>query len=152
MHHGISHMVGYPRPPLDIRPGIYPSSGHQTWAPTPSHFPPLATDIWQSSMETCSNFFTWGPTSPPPPVLTTSFGHRAGGTHPTGMLSYFKAENRGFGFFRIMKTNNFNSFIFQMRERKLQTQVSVQGFPMGEIFGTVFRQQKIMTMCLAVVS
>ena len=89
MHHGIGHMIGYlpldipcplpwhaldkdqplptetyPTPPLLDIP--YPLSGHTL---TPS-----ASYIWWSSLETCSNLFTWGPTSPP--VLTSSDGHR----------------------------------------------------------------------------
>ena len=46
MHHGIGRMVRYPSPP-DIRPGTnYPL--------------PPATDIWYSTLETCSNLFNWG--------------------------------------------------------------------------------------------
>ena len=69
MHYWIGHMVGYP---LSL-------PRHQTWRPTSPSPPPLpapplpprhqiwdlppspATDIWWSSLETCSNLFTWGP-------------------------------------------------------------------------------------------
>ena len=47
-----SHCTGSP---LDIRPGTpNPPSRHQTWRPP-------ATDIWWSSLETCSNLLIWGP-------------------------------------------------------------------------------------------
>ena len=45
----------YPPPP-DIEPGyLPPPPGHGACAPTPL---PIATDIWWSSLETCSNLFT----------------------------------------------------------------------------------------------
>ena len=53
----------------------------------------LATDILWSSLEICSNLFTWGPTTLPL-VLTSSGGHwntyswQVDGTHPTVMLSF----------------------------------------------------------------
>ena len=60
-------MVWYP---TDMKPGdLLPprSSRHRTWRPAP----PLTladtdTDIWWSSLEICSNLFTWGPTPHPP--------------------------------------------------------------------------------------
>ena len=39
--------------------------------------PPPASDIWWSSLETCSILFTSGPIHPPA-VLTSSGGHRSG--------------------------------------------------------------------------
>ena len=54
------------------------------------------TDIWWSSLDTCSNLFTWGPNTPlPPAVVISTGGHwnmyswQADGRHPTGMLSCF---------------------------------------------------------------
>ena len=78
--------------------GRVPPPRHGTSIPY-SSIPPT-TDNWWSSLDTCPNLFTWGPTShpPPPPVLTPSGGHRntyswqAGGTHPTGMLSWIVNE------------------------------------------------------------
>ena len=77
-----------------------PHPRHQTWdlhsppPPTPDMGPlPLATDIWWSSLEACSNLFTWGPSSLPPSVVTFSDGHwnmyglQAASAHPTGMYS-----------------------------------------------------------------
>ena len=83
LHHGIGHMVVYP---LTSGLGTYSPPRHKTWVPTP----PTATYIWWSSLETCSNVSTCGPTSI---VLTSSGGHwnmhswEVGSTHPTGMLS-----------------------------------------------------------------
>ena len=37
--------------------------------------PPHVSDIWWSSLEACSNLFTWGPN---PTVLTSSGGHQSG--------------------------------------------------------------------------
>ena len=62
MHHGIGHITGY-----------HPSPGHQAWdlpllpptlTPDIRHgdLLPPAIDICWSSLETCSNLFTWGPT------------------------------------------------------------------------------------------
>ena len=73
--------------PQDRSHGRVPSSG----IPYPSEIPyprdtllpswipyPPATKIWWWSLETCSNFFTWGPTPSCTPVLTSSGGHRSG--------------------------------------------------------------------------
>ena len=51
-------------PPSDLRTYPLPTDHpwHQIWGPTP---PPI-TDIWWTSLETCSNLFTWG-SSPTPP-------------------------------------------------------------------------------------
>ena len=56
MNHGINHKAGPFHP-----------SGYGTWVPTAS--PP--TDIWWSSLETCSNWLSWGST---PSTLLTSNG------------------------------------------------------------------------------
>ena len=86
-----------PLPP-NTRHGTYPlplqltSGGHRL-----RHW---TTDIWWSSLVTCSNLLTWGhtPAPSPPLVLTFSGGHwntyvwQAGGTLPTGVLSCFKSE------------------------------------------------------------
>ena len=48
----------------------------------------LATDIWQQTLETCLNLFTWGPPGVTSGgVCQSTYGLQAGGTHPTGMLS-----------------------------------------------------------------
>ena len=52
--------------------------------------PPTATDMWQPTLDTCSDLFTWGPLHS---GVTSGGGHwskyslQLGGTHPTGMLS-----------------------------------------------------------------
>ena len=79
-----------------LRGTMWPLSMMATYPPPhpilrdmgPRYLPP-ATDTWWSSLETCSNLFTWGPT---PIVLTPSGGHwnmyswQACDTHPTEML------------------------------------------------------------------
>ena len=55
MHHWIGHMVGY-----------LPALKHQNWWCTPSP----SSAIWWWLLETCSNFFIWGPTLPIPGVTS----------------------------------------------------------------------------------
>ena len=44
---------------------------HYLWCIGPHcTYPSPTTDIWQSSVETCSNLFTWGPTPPHSPTST----------------------------------------------------------------------------------
>ena len=69
------------------------TSGGQDWrfVQTCSLEDPHSSDIWWWRLETCSNFFTWGP----PPLIADIWWllekHiwflQAGGTRPTGMLS-----------------------------------------------------------------
>ena len=70
-------------PPSDMVPG-YPTASP-------------ATDVWWSSLETWQNLFSWGPNTPKL-VLTPSGGYqnvhgwKAGGMHPTGMLSCYHPQ------------------------------------------------------------
>ena len=52
---------------------------------------PPAINIWWSSLETCSNWFTWGPTSHQYWHLVVphrnTYGWQAGDTHPSAMLT-----------------------------------------------------------------
>ena len=70
-----------------------PSPKHGTCVPIPSLHMPLATDVWLSSLKTCSNMFTWGPTPRPTLVLTpngshwNTYSYQVGGMHPAGMLT-----------------------------------------------------------------
>ena len=54
-----------------VRWFLYYRPRHQTLGP----IPPLCTDIWWLSLETCSHLFIWGPT-PHSLVLISSGGHR----------------------------------------------------------------------------
>ena len=84
------------RPPRKLREGnvfthvcLFTKERGYPWCMDPPNPKPPTSEIWWPSLETCSNFFTWGPL----PVLTSggrsTHGWQAGGTHPTGMLSCF---------------------------------------------------------------
>ena len=69
MHHGIGH-TPWTYPPPDI-----PTPRHTLDITTsPPGYTPCS-DIWWSSLETCSNLFTWGHTHPL--GLTSIGGHRS---------------------------------------------------------------------------
>ena len=58
-----------------------------TWVPDMGLLTLTSTEIWWSSLETCSNLFIWGPTPPLQlsyriGVYGTAYSWQSGGTHP----------------------------------------------------------------------
>ena len=90
-------MVGYlPPPTSDIRhlPASLPLSPAPFWTSDLATLPFLMTSgghHWRP-IQTCSLEKLSDPQTRPPPVLTSSGGHRVGDIHLTGMLSWFKTQ------------------------------------------------------------
>ena len=127
-------MVGYFPP---IRSGVLlPFSFHQPGTsdlgtyPYPFTYP--TSDIWWSSLETCSNLFTWGLTSLQSPVLTSTgdhqnmYGWQGGSEHPTHSYLNCDQDSRSQMTTMIttvtMTTETDNSWLNSSNEPKRQKQ------------------------------